>query len=773
MSAETGTIEPGPAAPLLFTHWGAYRATVENGRLRGLEGLEGDPSPSPIGQSIPGVLDDAMRIRQPMVRAGWLEHGPTSRDQRGRDAFVPVSWETATALVAGEISRVVAQHGNSAIFGGSYGWASAGRFHHAQSQLHRFLNTCGGYTYSVNTHSYAAAEVLLPHIIGNQDGLIGRHTPWSVLERHTRLMVMFGGMPIKNTQVSAGGVGHHDVAVHLRRCRAAGMEFVNIGPLRDDAMAELDAEWIAPRPNTDTAMMLALAHTLWAEGLHDRAFLGRYTTGFERFLPYLTGESDGQPKDADWAARICAVEAESIRALARRMAATRTMIAVAWSLQRADHGEQPLWAAITLAAMLGQIGLPGGGFGFGYGGSNRIGHAPHGFSWPALPQGRNPVRDFIPVARVADMLLHPGEPFDYDGQRRNYPDIRLVYWTGGNPFHHQQDLNKLAAAWKKPETVVVHEPWWNALAKHADIVLPCTTSAERNDLGIATGEAHLFAMRQIVEPVGEARSDFDILAGIAEALGKGEAFTDGRDEMGWVRHLYALARQRAAAHELDLPDFESFWRNGHIRLPQPPQDTSLLQAFREDPVAAPLETPSGRIEIFSETIAGFGYADCPGHPVWLEPAEWLGAPRFPLHLISNQPRTRLHSQYDHGSVSRGSKVADREPVLLHPQDAAARGITDGMLVRLFNDRGSCLAGAVLSEAVMPGVVQLATGAWWDPDEDGLDRHGNANTLTLDIGTSALSQAPVAHTALVQVEPFTAPPPPLHAFTPPKILEPRA
>jgi biotin/methionine sulfoxide reductase len=767
---------PGTAPPLLFTHWGAYRAQVEDGRLCGVEGLPGDPDPSPIGQSIPGALQDELRIRQPMVRQGWLEQGPASRARRGQEPFVPVSWETATVLAAGEIRRIRSTHGNSAIFGGSYGWASAGRFHHAQSQLHRFLNVCGGYTFSVNTHSYAAAEVLLPHVIGSQDGLVGAHTPWAVLQRHTRLLVMFGGMPLKNTQVSAGGVGHHTVAENLRRCRDAGCAMVNISPIRDDVAAELGAEWIAPRPNTDTAFMLGLAHSLWAEGLHDRDFLDRYTTGVDRFLPYLTGESDGQPKDAEWAAAICAVKAEAIRTLARRMAATRCMIAVSWSLQRADHGEQPLWMAITLASMLGQIGLPGGGFGFGYGGSNRIGHAPHPFSWPALPQGRNPVRDFIPVARVADMLLNPGAPFDYDGQRRHYPEISMVWWAGGNPFHHQQDLNKLSAAWKKPDTVVVNEPWWNALAKQADIVLPCTTSAERDDLGIATGEAHLFAMRRLVEPVGGARSDFSILSSIAEQLGLRDAFTDGRDEMGWVRHLYALARQRAAAHDLDLPDFERFWAEGEIRLPQAPQNRSLLQAFREDPEAAPLQTPSGRIEIFSNTIAGFGYSDCPGHPTWLPPAEWLGAAdaaRFPLHLVSNQPRTRLHSQYDNGAVSRDSKVAGREPVTLHPADAAARGICAGDVVRLFNDRGACLAGAVFSDAVMPGVVQMATGAWWDPAPDGLDRHGNANSLTLDKGSSALSQAPVAHSTLVQAERFLAEAPALHAFTPPPVLEPHA
>jgi len=763
------------AGRVMLTHWGAYRPVTADGRLVALEPLGGDPDPSPIGGSIPGALTDPVRITQPMVRTGWLERGAASREGRGREPFTPVSWEVATGLVAGEIDRVRREHGNRAIFGGSYGWASAGRFHHAQSQIHRFLNLAGGYTRSVNTHSHAAAEVLLPHLIGSQDGLEGNHTPWGLLAAHTRLFVAFGGLPMKNTQVSAGGVGHHTVREGLRACRAAGTAFVNVSPIRTDMDAEFGAEWLAVRPNTDTALMLGLAHTLVVEGLADEAFLARYTTGFERVRAYLLGEADGVAKDADWAAAISGVSADKIRSLARRMASTRTMIAVAWSLQRADHGEQPLWAAVTLAAMLGQIGLPGGGFGFGYGGSNRVGAPTHPFSWPALPQGENPVRDFIPVARLADMLLWPGEAFDYDGGRYRYPDIRLVYWAGGNPFHHQQDINKLMRAWRRPETVVVHEPWWNALARNADIVLPCTTSFERSDLGVARGEAHLFAMRRVVEPVGEARNDHDILAAIAGRLGFAEAFTDGRDEMGWVRHLYALSRQRAAAHDLDLPDFETFWEAGEIRLPPPAVEHSLLEAFRADPEAHRLATPSGRIEIASERIAGFGYPDCPGHAVWLEPAEWLGgiaAARFPLHLVSNQPATRLHSQYDNGAFSLASKVAGREPVTINPVDAAARGIADGDLVRLFNDRGACLAGAILSDAVAPGVVQLATGAWYDPADptadDTLDRHGNPNVLTLDGGTSRLAQGPIAHTTLVEAERFDGPPPPVGAFVPPAL-----
>ncbi len=204
------------------------------------------------------------------------------------------------------------------------------------------------------------------------------------------------------------------------------MEFVLVSPIRSDVIPETGAEWLAPRPNTDMAVMLGLAHTLVAEGLHDRGFLARYTTGFERFLPYLMGETDGQPKDADWAAGISSLDAEVIRGLARRMAAARTMINVAWSVQRADHGEQPCWMAITLAAMLGQIGLPGGGFGIGYGSENGVGNPVRLFRFPALPQGENAVAAPIPVARISDALLHPGEAYDFNGERRSYPDLRLV-----------------------------------------------------------------------------------------------------------------------------------------------------------------------------------------------------------------------------------------------------------------------------------------------------------------------------------------------------------
>ena len=767
---------PSPATfPTTATHWGTYRGEVRGGRLVALHPFEGDPDPSPIARNVPASLDHPARIRRPAVRRSFLEKGHAAGGEgRGAEPFVEVGWDEALDLVAAEVDRVRRDHGNAAIFGGSYGWASAGRFHHAQSQLHRFLNCVGGYTRSVNAYSYAAAQVIVPRVLGDSRGLLHGHTSWSSVAGHADLVLMLGGMPLKNAQVDPGGTARHVVREQLLRARARGARFVLLSPLREDALAELDAEWLPLRPSTDAALLLGLAHTLVAEGLHDRAFLDRCTVGFDRLEAYLLGRGDGQAKDADWAAAITGLDAERIRALAREAAAGRTMLSVSWSVQRTDHGEQPYWLAIALAAMLGQVGLPGGGFGFGYAAVNGVGHQARPFPWPSLPQGRNPVESLIPVARISDMLLRPGEPFDFDGRRLTYPDVRLVWWAGGNPFHHHQDLNRLVRAWRRPETVVANEIFWNALAKHADVVLPVTTPFERDDLACTPRDDHLVAMHRLVDPVGEARDDHAILAGIAERLGAGEAFTEGRSAQDWLRWLYTVARQRAAERDIDMPEFAEFWAEGVFRLPPRADPEILMAGFRADPGGAALRTPSGKIEIFSETIASFGYDDCPGHPAWLEPAEWLGSPlaaRYPLHLVSNQPGAKLHSQYDLGPRCEDARIGGREVLRLHPDDAAARGIGTGDLVRVFNDRGACLAAAQVSEAVMPGVVVLPTGAWYDPAEPGvpgtLELHGNPNVLTLDKGSSRLAQAPVAHSCLVEVERFAGEAPRVAAFDPPR------
>ncbi|MEU6228986.1 molybdopterin-dependent oxidoreductase [Streptomyces sp. NPDC047042] len=761
-------------------HWGNYTVVSDNGRVLALEPAQGDSAPSPIGSGMASAQRDAVRITQPMVREGWLADGPgPANGRRGRDRFVPVSHEHALDLVSAEIERVRSTFGNPAIYASSYGWSSAGRFHHAQSQIHRFMRMAGGYTDSVNSYSVGAMEVILPHVIGGAGMSIWRRCPtYEEIAANGQLVVSFGGMARKNTEIEQGGIADHAAPRLQQRCREAGVRFVNVSPVRSDSADDLGADWLPIRPGTDVALMLGLAYEIVASDRHDRDFLARCCVGFEEFAAYLLGRSDGIPKDAAWASGITEIHADRIRSLAEEIATSRTVINVSWSVQRMDHGEQSHWMGVVLSAISGSLGRPGGGFAGGLG-ITQVGVRRGSYKKASLPQGENPVKSFIPVARIADMLLMPGEPFEYNGQSLRYPDIKLVYWAGGNPFHHHQDLHRLVQAWQRPETIVVHEPWWNAHARFADVVFPVATTLEREDFAGGTFDLAISAMHRAVDPPPGVRTDYEIFSGLAARLGFEDGFTEGRDARAWVRELFERTRA-GLAKTVELPPFDEFWERGGVTLPPPPDPTAgSFALLRENPEMYPFDTPSGKIEIFSATIAGFGYDDCPGHPTWWEPREWLGAPageRLPLHLVSNQPSRRLHSQYDNGTYSREGKVARREPVLINPVDAGERGIASGDVVRLSNARGACLAGAVVTDEVRPGVVVLATGAWFDPEEPGvpgsLERHGNPNVLTADVGTSRLAQGSTSGTTLVEaerVDPTTAPEP--RPFVPPETVEP--
>jgi biotin/methionine sulfoxide reductase len=290
-------------------------------------------------------------------------------------------------------------------------------------------------------------------------------------------------------------------------------------------------------------------------------------------------------------------------------------------------------------------------------------------------------------------------------------------------------------------------------------------------------------MHRALPPLGEARDDYAIFGALADRLGVGAEMTEGRTTEQWLAHLWSGFRDRLARRGVDVPDFDVFWSTGEVALPPTAEDHTSLERFRADPDRHRLGTPSGRIELHSETVAAFGYDDCPGHPVWLEPDEWLGGPRarrFPLHLVANQPATRLHSQLDGGRHSQAGKVAGREALRIHPADAAARGIADGDVVLVRNDRGACYAGAVVTDEVRPRVVNLPTGAWFDPvdpdDPVSACAAGNPNVLTADVGTSRLAQGCTGQHVLVEVERVAgsadgdgAPPPPVTTDRPPRVV----
>lgn len=750
------------------SHWGAFRMDLDGDRLTGIRPLETDREPSDLIESWAAVPTDPMRVHYPSIREGYLAGDGGAG--RGRDRWRTVSWETALDLVAGEIGRIRRDHGNQAIFGGSYGWSSAGRVHHARSLIHRFLASCGGFTTQYGNYSYGAAMALLPFVVGGAEGMNGHVTSLATIAKAGSLLVAFGGLPRKNWAVQSGGLACHRYDADMQELAEGGVEVLTISPYRGDQpdCPDLARHWQPVRPGSDTALMLALTWELCRTGRADRGFIERYCTGWSDYERYLSGTSDGIEKTADWAAALTGIPAVTIRALADDMNRRPTMLTATWSLQRAENGEQTYWALIALAAALGRIGLPGQGYGFGYGSIHSIGDPGYFTPITGIPPLPNAIDIRIPCARVTDMLENPGKTIRFGLGQITYPDIRMIYWAGGNPFHHHQDLRTLARAFRRPDTVVVNEMFWTATARHADIVLPATSPLERNDIGGSSREGILTAMQRGPAPPGEARDDYAIFAELAERLGAGQIFTEGRSTQDWLERAWGIIRDRLTARSIDAPTFARFWQDGWFQLPEPAMPYVQFADFRADPQAHPLDTPSGRIEVVSARIAAAGLDGILGHPQWIEPQEWLGrAAPDELHLLTPQPATRLHSQMDHGVVSRRGKIMDREVMRINPADAARRGIGDGSAVRLSSARGSCLAVAQLDDGVMPGAVLLPTGATYDPDPAENDRNSNPNVLVRDVGSSALTQGCAAQSCLVRVSPLLEELPHLTVMSPPE------
>ncbi|HVM84616.1 MAG TPA: trimethylamine-N-oxide reductase TorA [Candidatus Binatia bacterium] len=771
---------------LTGSHWGAFHGQVKDGRIVGYKPWEQDPAPT---KQLAGVIDSVYspsRIKYPMVRRAFLEKGPgTANETRGNGDFVRVSWDQALDLVAKELVRVEKTYGPAGTFAGSYGWMSPGRLNNCQTLLRRLMKLKGGFVNASGDYSTGAAQIIMPHVVGSIE-VYEQQTVWPVIAESTDLMVFWGADPLNNSQI-AWTIADHGAFPGVAALKKAGKKVICIDPLKTETCKELNAEWITLRPQTDVALMLGIAHTLYTEKLHDEKFLAQYTTGFDKFLPYLTGDSDKTPKTAEWASAICGVPADVIKDLAHRFSKNRTMLAGGWSIQRQHHGEQTHWMMVTLAAMLGQIGLPGGGFGFSY--HYASGGAPSATTptLGAITDGGDAVKGpawltssgaaSIPCSRVVEMLENPGGAFDFNGTKDKYPDVKLAYWVGGNPFAHHQDRNRMLKAWQKLETFIVHDFQWTATARHADIVLPATTSYERNDIE-HVGDysvSHILAMKKLVDPVFEARSDYDIFAALADRLGKKKEFTENRSEMDWIRSFYETALAEAKGRNIPMPDFDTFWNgDGYVAFEISDDAKKFVRyaKFRDDPTLNALGTPSGLIEIYSKNIEKMGYDDCPAHPTWMEPVERLGGPgaKFPLHIVSKHPLSRLHSQLCGTKLRESYAVAGREPCLINSKDAAARGIKNGDVVRVFNDRGQILAGAVVTDDISEGAVRVSEGGWFDPEDaakpGSLCKYGDVNNLSYGGGTSKLGQGNCGHTAIGDVEKFKGEAPAVTVFTAP-------
>lgn len=772
MSTSTKTI-------LTAAHWGPMLVETDGENVLSSRGA----LPTQHSNSLQTVVRDQVhsktRVRWPMVRKGFLASPDKPQGIRGQDEFVRVSWDDALALIHAQHKLIRDSYGPSSIFAGSYGWRSNGVLHKASTLLQRYMSLAGGYTGHLGDYSTGAAQAIMPYVVGGNE-VYQQQTSWPLVLAHTDVVVLWSANPLNTLKIAWNasdeqGIGYFDAL------RKSGKRIICIDPMRSETMDFFgdSAEWIAPHMGTDVAMMLGIAHTLVENGWHDVEFLTRCTTGFDKFAHYLTGRSDGVAKTAEWAAEICGVPADKLRELAAFFHKNTTMLMSGWGMQRQQFGEQKHWMLVTLAAMLGQIGTPGGGFGLSYhfaNGGNPTRKAAVLASLQGSVQGGVDAVDKIPVARIVEALENPGGFYQHNGLDRHFPDIKFVWWAGGSNFTHHQDTNRLIRAWQKPELVVISECFWTGSAKHADIVLPATTSFERNDLTM-TGDysnQHMVPMKRVVAPRDEARDDFDVFAELSELWEAGgrERFTEGKSDLQWLESFYQIAGQRGAAQGVTLPPFAEFWEaNQLVEMPESEQNAKFVRFadFRRDPESHPLKTESGKIVIYSERISSFGYADCPPHPMWLEPDEWHGNSQpEQLQVLSAHPAHRLHSQLNYTSLREQYSVAGREPITLNTLDAKARGIADGDVVRVWNSRGQVLAGAVVSDGIKPGVICIHQGAWPDlePAEGGICKNGAVNVLTKDLPSSKLGNGCAGNTALAWVEKYQGPELTLTAFDPP-------
>ena len=771
--------------------FGLFWANTNSNQIVSVSDFEGDKFPNTMNYSLPDCVQNEARVLYPMVRKSYLKaKGAAKSELRGKEEFVRVSWDVALDLAAKALKEAHEKYGSEAIYGECYWWGGSGKVSWGRTVAHRMLKILGGYVEESGDYSTGAGLVIMPHVLGSS-AVYDTPTKWAAIVKNAKNVVFWATDPIVTNQISSVPPTHEGY-VGIKELKKSGIKTYSVNAMVNDTARYFGSENIIVRPNTDAALIIGMCHHLFTNKLYDEEFIKKYTVGFNKFKDYFMGETDKVVKDAEWASKICGVVADKIKSFAEALAKEPTTILIGRALQRADHGEQPFWALIALNAMLGYIGKEGLGFEFslGYdsgGMTNKISPTLKGISTRISEKyenlGKAPWKDAknvtIPSSRSIEALEYPGKEIDYDGTKIKLPRMRVAYMASGSMFTRHQDVNNTVKQWRKFETVITAEPYWTSTAKFSDIVLPVAIEVERNDIN-QTGDSgeYIVAYKPVIAPMGESKSDFWICEQICKRWGYGEAFSEGKDELGWMKEFYADAAEQAKGLNLSMPSFEEFYEKGFVRFEKDDESNALytrLAAFRENPAKNRLGTPSGKIELYSPTIAKMNYADCPAHPAWIEPFEWLGnaSKKYPLHIVSPHSRYRLHSQLNNSIIRNFAEVSGREPMLINPKDAKERGLATGDIARVFNGRGEILTGVLVTDVVPPSVIAICEGAWYDPEiwgEKSLCQHGCVNVLTRDKGTSNLAQSNSAHTALAQVEKFKGEIRPITAFSKPKILQ---
>jgi anaerobic dimethyl sulfoxide reductase subunit A len=667
------------------------------------------------------------RLMTPLKRVG----------KRGEGRFLSISWDEALDSVAHQIERVRREYGNSAMFI-PYGTGSYNQLNGSHI-ARRLMNLYGGCLGIYNSYSWAATNMATPTVYGT---LITGNQRQDWL--NSKFILMWGWNPAEMRDGT-----NSDYFIKL--ARQAGAQVVCIDPRHTLSAASLADEWIPIRPGTDAAMMSAMAYVILTERLYDEDFVQTHCVGFdssqmqpgtggeESYMDYILGNRDGIPKTPIWAESITAVPAETIAKIARTYATIKpAMLYQGYGMQRRAYGEQVVRAGCVLAAITGNVGIPGG-WASGLGNQAPDGGLPE----TVFPIGENPVKAEIPVFLWTEACLHGKELTANEGVRgvdRLDNDIKLIYGVATNCLINQHaDVNRSAEILRderKVEFIAIQDNFLTPTALFADIVLPACTQFETwgVEVGWKYGDEVILAPK-LVDPPGECKSDYRICADLSKLLGMEQPFTEGRDEYAWTEYCLDVYRN---SFYPDLPTLDEFIKTniGVWALPVS-QPAVAFTDFRRDPQQYPLPTPSGKIEIFSRKLFDLGNPhEIPAVPKYIQ--EWdspfpsansTGRDDkliYPLQAIGHHTLQRVHSTHDNNDW-----LAEAFPqrVFINPLDAVGRKIKDGDRVRVFNDRGMMELACRVTPRIMPGVVDIPQGAWWKPDSTGVDYGGNVNVLT--------------------------------------------
>jgi anaerobic selenocysteine-containing dehydrogenase len=776
---------------------------------------------SPFGLAYKKRIYSPNRILYPLKRVDWDPDGNRNVENRGKSSYVRISWDEAVEIIVSEIKRVRGKYGPEAILTQADGHGEGKVIHTAHGSAVKLLEMLGGgYTLQIRNPDswegwYWGAEHTW-HMEGP-----GQMSPRANLmpdiAENARLILFWGCDP-ETTPLGFNGQMASRICYWWTQL---GIKSIYICPDLNYGAAVHADKWIPILPSTDAALQLAIAYVWITEGTYDKEYVATHTYGFEKFEPYVLGKEDGIPKTPEWAAEKTGIPEWTIKALAREWASKTTTIAHGNGGPgiRGPYATENGRLEVLLLAMQG-LGKPG------VHQVKMIEWAPHpvyGYKQGPMPAGvitpnlRGPAfgvlragcgswgypietkgagqpepektpkpKQFIPKDLIHDALLKPPiswygnssflSPIEDQFVKYTYPaegcsEVHMIWTDTPCWITCWNDSNSYIQALRSPkiEFILAQHPWLENDCLFADIILPVNTKFEEQDIGSDMANGQFYTAiheRKCIEPVGESKSDYEIVCMIAEKFGLLEKYRGGKTIREWLQFYFKNSGIQ------DMITYEEFEEKGYFVVPTDPEwkksPPGLLE-FYEDPENNPLKTPSGKIEFYAQTLAEHFPDDeeRPPVPHWIEKGESHDerlsserARKYPLLIMSNHGRWRVHAQCDDIAWTReaptckvkGSDGYKYEPLWINPGDAAARNIENGDVVKVYNERGTVLGGAYVTERMMPGVVYMDHGARYDPIVLGeLDRGGAINTITPHNTTSKNATGMAVSSFLVEVE----------------------